>query len=243
MSSKTKTNNAPYSHVAYYDAWHQTQFLKHSEKTECNSIEMAWANKSRDRYQGEGCKNLWDCTAIQNEFDLSKGERQSKNNVMAQQDCCTSVNVQRSSSLVDALLGGLSLQVMLMQLGGSDPKKITPVATCSRFRPGTNSTKETLTKDQIYHACHREAQRAGARLYYKTTLKERRQQKKIQSCSDDKDSVCRFYLSHEVSEVTEDLSTLEEEVENWKHLLGKDFWKPGKECWKSLHGILTETEI
>ncbi|KAJ7593202.1 hypothetical protein C8J56DRAFT_886198 [Mycena floridula] len=132
---------------------------------------MAWVNKSRDRYQGEGCENLWDCTAVQNEFDLSKGER------------------------------------------------------CQHF-----------------HQTHREAQCAGARLYYETTLKERHQQKKIQSCSDDEDSVCRFYPSCEVSEVAEDLLTLEEEVENWKDFWGKDFWKPGKECWKSLHGILTETE-
>ncbi|KAJ7580972.1 hypothetical protein C8J56DRAFT_895510 [Mycena floridula] len=200
MSSKTKTNNAPYSHVAYYDAWCQTHFLKHSDKTECNGIEMAWANKSRDRYQGEGCKNLWDCTAVQNEFDLSKGER------------------------IDFFL----------------------VKSCfhaSNFWTELTHPVNASIRCQHFHQIHREARCAGARLYYKTTLKERHQQKKIQSCSDDKDSVCRFYPSHEVSEVTKDLSTLEEEVENWKHLLGKDFWKPGKECWKSLHGILTETEI
>ncbi|KAJ7600452.1 hypothetical protein C8J56DRAFT_880150 [Mycena floridula] len=95
----------------------------------------------------------------------------------------------------------------------------------------TESLNEDLTKDQLYHAHHREERWANAHQYYVNTLKSRCQRLRKDSKADE-ESVCTYNVGDVAREVTD----LETKVAEWKN-----FWGP--QDWKLLGGIIPEEEL
>ncbi|KAJ7576763.1 hypothetical protein C8J56DRAFT_899395 [Mycena floridula] len=118
-----------------------------------------------------------------------------------------------------------SLKVLFAHASAACDIHRQPPRTSLLSQPMRNSLlseKQAQTKDQLYHSRHQEARCAAAREYYQKTLKPRRQKQKDEGKRKGKSSSSGIYDS--VENVAEELTFLEEAVEEWKIFWGDVDW-------------------